>query len=61
MRRRKAVPRLRRHADMGELLREIHPIKLGNEELMVELNEGGNASTGKIIHIQNKHFRLEMY
>jgi len=46
---------------MGELLREIHPIKLGNEELMVELNEGGNAATGKIIHIQNKDFRLEMY
>ena len=61
MRRRKAAQPEERHTDMGELLREIHPIKLGGEELMVELNEGGNASTGKIIHIQNKDFRLEMY
>ncbi len=45
---------------MGELLRNLHPVTLGKEELMIELNAGGNKKTGRIIHIQNKDFRLEM-
>ncbi|MCR4585614.1 MAG: hypothetical protein K5686_07810 [Lachnospiraceae bacterium] len=46
---------------MGELIKNLHPITLGKEELMVELNEGGSKKTGKIIHIQNKDFRLELW
>lgn len=46
---------------MGELIKNLHPITLGKEELMVELNEGGSKETGKIIHIQNKDFRLELW
>ena len=42
---------------MGEKIRDIRPIKIGNTSLMVELNEGYSASQGRLIHIQNKKFR----
>ena len=42
---------------MGEKIRDIHPIKIGNSSLMIELNEGYTASEGRLIHIQNKKFR----
>jgi len=42
---------------MGELIRNIREIKLGNETLMIEENEGYSASQGKLIHIQNRDFR----
>lgn len=42
---------------MGEKIRDIRPIRIGNTSLMVELNEGYSASQGRLIHIQNKKFR----
>lgn len=42
---------------MGELIRNIKEIQLGNENLMIELNEGYTKREGKLIHIQNKKFR----
>lgn len=47
------------HGDrlMGEIIRNLQPIKIGNDELMIELNEGYKKSQGRVIHIQNKKFR----
>ncbi|MCR4690396.1 MAG: hypothetical protein K5739_03500 [Lachnospiraceae bacterium] len=45
---------------MGELIRNIKEIQLGNERLMVEENEGYSKGQGKLIHIQNKSFRYLM-
>jgi hypothetical protein len=42
---------------MGEKIRDLGPIRIGSSELMIELNEGGNSREGRLIHIQNKHFR----
>ena len=42
---------------MGEKIRDLHSIKIGPSEFMIELNAGGNSRDGRIIHIQNKHFR----
>ena len=42
---------------MGEKIRDIRPIKIGNTSLMIELNEGYTASQGRVIHIQNSKFR----
>ena len=42
---------------MGEIIRNIKQIKLGNESFMLELNEGYTKEQGQIIHIQNKDFR----
>lgn len=42
---------------MGEKIRDIRPISIGNTSLMVELNEGYSVSQGRLIHIQNKKFR----
>lgn len=42
---------------MGELIRNIKEIELGNERLMIELNEGYTKHEGRLIHIQNKKFR----
>ena len=42
---------------MGEKIRDIKKIKIGNSSLMVELNEGYSASQGRLIHIQNEKFR----
>lgn len=41
---------------MGELIRNLHKISIGNAEFMIELNEG-YTSKDFLIHIQNKHFR----
>jgi len=45
---------------MGELIRNIKEIQLGNESLMIEENEGYSAKQGKLIHIQNSDFRFLM-
>ena len=42
---------------MGEKIRDLGPIRIGSSELMIELNEGGNSREGRLIHIQNRHFR----
>lgn len=42
---------------MGEKIRDIRPINLIGNDLMVELNEGYTKSQGRVIHIQNKKFR----
>lgn len=42
---------------MGEKIRDLHPIKVGSGEFMIELNEGGTEAEGRVIHIQNPHFR----
>lgn len=42
---------------MGEKIRDIKQIKIGNSSLMVELNEGYTATQGRLIHIQNEKFR----
>ena len=42
---------------MGEKIRNIHPLHLGKNEYMVELNEGYSEKQGYVIHIQNKYFR----
>ncbi len=44
---------------MGEKIRDLHPIKIGRCELMIELNEAYEKSrAGRLIHIQNPHFRF---
>lgn len=42
---------------MGEKIRDIKPIKIGNSSLMIELNEGYTPADGRLIHIQNKKYR----
>jgi hypothetical protein len=42
---------------MGEKIRDIQSIKIGDSSLMIELNEGYTASQGRLIHIQNKKIR----
>lgn len=42
---------------MGEKIRDIHPIKIGDASLMIELNEGYTPSDGRLIHIQNNKYR----
>lgn len=41
---------------MGEKIKDLHSIKIGSSEFMIELNEG-YADEGRVIHIQNSHFR----
>lgn len=43
---------------MGEKIRDLHSVKIGSAELMVELNEGNTKGEGRLIHVQNKHFRF---
>lgn len=43
---------------MGELIRKVAEIQLGNETLMIELNESTSNTGYKDIHIQNEKFRL---
>ena len=45
---------------MGEKIRDLHSIKIGSSELMIELNEGNTKAEGHLIHVQNKHFRFCM-
>lgn len=42
---------------MGEKIKDLHAITIGNASLMIELNEGYAASQGRLIHIQNEKFR----
>lgn len=42
---------------MGEKIRDLQPIHIGRAELMIELNEGYTKNEGRLIHVQNKHFR----
>ena len=42
---------------MGEKIRDLQPIHIGKAELMIELNEGYIKNEGRLIHIQDKHFR----
>lgn len=42
---------------MGELIKNLSPISIGDSSLMIELNEGYVKEEGRLIHIQNAHFR----
>lgn len=42
---------------MGEKIKDLHEISIGSEKFMIELNEGYLKDEGRLIHIQNKHFR----
>lgn len=42
---------------MGEKIKDLHEISIGSGRFMVELNEGYLKNEGRLIHIQNKHFR----
>ena len=42
---------------MGEKIKDLHKISIGNAELMIELNEGYTKKQGRVIHVQNSHFR----
>lgn len=39
---------------MGEKIRDLHPIKVGSSEFMIELNEGYVKDEGRLIHTPNK-------
>lgn len=45
---------------MGEIIKNLHSIKIGSETLMIELNEGYFKDQGRLIHIQNPHFRYQI-
>ena len=45
---------------MGELIRDLNKIKIGDAELVVEENVGTHPGSKYDIHIQNKHFRLNL-
>lgn len=45
---------------MGELIRNLHDIKIGKSSLMIELNEGYSSKQRFLIHIQNKVFRYQL-
>lgn len=45
---------------MGELIRKVSEIKLGNDTFAVELNESTTDTGYKDIHIQNDKFRLSI-
>ncbi len=42
---------------MGEKIKDLQEITVGSGKFMVELNEGYLKNEGRLIHIQNKHFR----
>ncbi len=43
---------------MGELIRNVSNIKIGNDNFDIEVNESTNGTIYKDIHIQNPKFRL---
>ena len=45
---------------MGELIRKVSELKIGNETFAVELNECTTDTGYKDIHIQNDKFRLNV-
>jgi hypothetical protein len=44
---------------MGELIKNIGIVRIGDNNLTVELNEGNDEHT-KIVHIQNENVRFEL-
>lgn len=44
---------------MGEKIRDLTKISLGQNKFIIELNEALGKGLEKQIHIQNKHFRFE--
>ena len=42
---------------MGEKIRDLNSISIGNAQLMIELNEVYTKEEGRVIHVQNPHFR----
>jgi len=45
---------------MGEIIKNLNNIRIGDSELIVEKNKGTHANSKYDIHIQNKHFRLNV-
>lgn len=45
---------------MGEKIRDIKTIYLGNNKLLIEENKGTHKGSKYDIHIQNEHFRLNV-
>ena len=45
---------------MGEKIRDLGKIKIGNSEFVIELNHSASGSHYRDIHIQNDKFRLEI-
>ena len=45
---------------MGELIRELNTIRIGDTKLNVELNKGTRRNGNYDIHIQNEHVRLNI-
>ena len=45
---------------MGELIRNIKSITIGNAELMIEENKGTHQGSKYDIHVQNSHFRINI-
>ena len=45
---------------MGEIIRNLNKIKIGDTELVIEENKGTHKGSKFDIHIQNPHFRLNV-
>lgn len=45
---------------MGELIKKIDTIKIGNTDLDIEVNHSARGNEFRDIHLQNKKFRLEI-
>lgn len=45
---------------MGEKIKDLGTVKLGNSEFVIELNHSTGGNKYRDIHIQNDKFRLEM-
>ena len=44
----------------GERIKDLNRIKVSENEFFIELNKGTRADGKYDIHIQNKHFRLNL-
>lgn len=45
---------------MGEIIRNLSKIKIGDAEFVIEENKGTHSGSNFDIHIQNSHFRLNI-
>ncbi|MCD7956946.1 MAG: hypothetical protein LUG93_14605 [Lachnospiraceae bacterium] len=45
---------------MGEIIRDLGEVNLGNSKMRVEINKGTHKSGKYDIHIQNSNFRLNI-
>lgn len=45
---------------MGELIRKVSELKIGNETFDIELNESTNDKGYRDVHVQNDKFRLSV-